>query len=101
MTAGYGRSPSRAASSNGTIGLWDLDEGSPVGKPLTGHNGGVIAVAFGMTRGRRLLLASGGDDQAVRLWDPADSAPSRRGRRGSLLAAAASAAGTPPLASVG
>jgi WD40 repeat protein len=41
---------------------------------LTGHSGPVNSVAFS-TKAKRLLLASGGDDGTVRLWDPFKRAP--------------------------
>ncbi len=41
-----------------------------LGRPLTGHTGGVWAVALGRV-GERDVVASGGDDGTVRLWDAA------------------------------
>ena len=32
---------------DGTVRVWRLDSGSPVGEPLRGHDGGVSAVAVG------------------------------------------------------
>jgi len=43
--------------------------------PLTGHTGPVEAVAFGVLPGGRVLLATGGDDATVRLWDPVAATP--------------------------
>ena len=42
---------------------------------LTGHTGSVHSVAFGAGAGGRPLLASGGGDGTVRLWDPVTGAP--------------------------
>ena len=42
---------------------------------LTGHSDLVTSVAFGAGVGGRSLLASGGGDGTVRLWDPATGAP--------------------------
>jgi WD40 repeat protein len=39
---------------------------TPLGSPLTGHNGAVWAVTYAPDRP---LLASAGDDGIVRLWD--------------------------------
>jgi len=41
------------------------------------HVGDLSSLAFGTTPGGQLLLASAGDDQAVRLWDPVNDAPSK------------------------
>ena len=37
---------------------------------ITAHVGTVTSVAFGVTADRRFLLAAGGEDGTVRLWDP-------------------------------
>ncbi len=52
-----------------TVRIWDTATGSAVGQPLTGHTGGVSAVAAFTGPGGRALLATGSDDQTVRIWD--------------------------------
>jgi WD40 repeat protein len=57
-----------SSSDDGTIRLWDIATGRPIGSPLTGHTDAVYSVAFspdGKT------LASGSDDHTIRLWDVA------------------------------
>ena len=51
--------------------VWDPVSGGQVGPPLTGHTGWVRAVTGFSGPGGRLLLASGGADGSVRVWDPA------------------------------
>jgi WD40 repeat protein len=59
-----------SGGSNGTIVLWRVG-GSPTPQVLRGNAGWVRDLAF-TADGR--LLASGGDDGTVRLWDPEDGA---------------------------
>ena len=61
-----------SGSNDGTVRLWDVATGRPIGEPLTGHTGLVYSVAFspdGKT------LASGSGDGTVRLWDVATGRP--------------------------
>jgi WD40 repeat protein len=63
---------------DGTVRVWDLARGSPVGQPLTGHQrslfGGVTAVAVAELEGRPVVV-SGGLDGVVRVWDLARGTP--------------------------
>jgi WD40 repeat protein len=52
------------------VRLWNIDSGLPIGMPLTGHIGGVSAMALGtLEDGRPLLVACAGDG-TVRVWEP-------------------------------
>ena len=59
---------------DGTVRVWDLASGVPVGDPFTGHAGPVRSVAAAELDGRPVVI-SGGDDRTVRVWDLASGAP--------------------------
>jgi len=62
---------------DGTVRVWRLADGTPVGEPLTGHTGPVEAVAAGaLPDGTPVIVSGGGDfDGTVRVWRLADGTP--------------------------
>ena len=60
---------------DGTVRVWRLADGTPVGEPLTGHTGAVKAVAVGALPDGTPVIVSGGGDGTVRVWRLADGAP--------------------------
>ena len=60
---------------DGTVRVWRLADGTPVGEPLTGHDGSVNAVAVGALPDGTPVIVSGGDDGTVRVWRLADGTP--------------------------
>ena len=75
---------------DGTVRVWRLADGTPVGEPLRGHAGRVDAVAVGALPDGTPVIVSGGGDGTVRVWRLADGTPvgeplrghDRRGERG-------------------
>ena len=62
----------------GTVRVWRLTDGTPVGEPLTGRGrfgGGVTAVAAAALPDGIPVIISGGTDGAVRVWRLADGTP--------------------------
>jgi hypothetical protein len=57
------------AAAAGWTPMWSRGERSAFHTRLTGHHGPVRAVAFGQVAGRS-VVATGGADHTVRLWDP-------------------------------
>jgi len=64
-----------SSGSDGTVRVWRLADGIPVGEPLTGHTNGVTAVAAGALPDGIPVIVSGGWDGTVRVWRLADGAP--------------------------
>jgi len=58
-----------------TVRVWQLADGTPVGEPLRGHDGGVFAVAVGALPDGTPVIISGGGDDTVRVWRLADGTP--------------------------
>ena len=71
-----GRAVIVSGGEDGTVRVWDLATGRPVGEPLRGHDGAVRSVAVGELEGRAVIV-SGGEDGTVRVWDLAIG-PARR-----------------------
>ena len=63
-----------SGSGDGTVRVWDLATGTPVGDPFTGHRDWVRSVAAAELDGRPVVI-SGSDDQTVRVWDLATGTP--------------------------
>jgi hypothetical protein len=55
--------------------VWRLANGTPVGEPLRGHDGGVAAVAVGALADGTPVVVSGGGDETVRVWRLAGGTP--------------------------
>ena len=60
---------------DGTVRVWRLADGTPVGEPLRGHDGAVYAVAAGALPDGTPVIISGGGDGTVRVWRLADGTP--------------------------
>ncbi|MFF2147797.1 WD40 repeat domain-containing protein [Kitasatospora sp. NPDC058190] len=63
-----GRAVAVSGGNEGTVRLWDLATGEPVGEPMAGHTGPVHAVAAAELDGRAVAV-SAGTDGTVRVWD--------------------------------
>ena len=91
---------------DGTVRVWRLADGTPVGEPLTGDISGVPAVAVGVLRDGTPVIISGSGDGTVRVWRLADGTPVGEpltGHIGAVQAVAAGALrdGTPVIVSGG
>jgi WD40 repeat protein len=70
---------------DGTVRIWRLADGTPVGKPITAHTGRVRALAVGTLPDGTPVIVSGGAentssisgeaDSTVRVWRLADGTP--------------------------
>jgi WD40 repeat protein len=58
-----------------TVRVWRLADGTPVGEPLRGHDGAVLAVAAGALPDGTPVIISGSEDATVRVWRLADGTP--------------------------
>ncbi|MEV4639940.1 hypothetical protein AB0J80_21590, partial [Actinoplanes sp. NPDC049548] len=63
-----GRPVAVSGSRDGSVRVWDLTSGEPVGVPLVGHQDWVGCVACAVVNGRPVAV-SGSDDRAIRVWD--------------------------------
>ena len=97
-------SGSISGGSDGTVRVWRLADGTPVGGPLVGHDSGVYAVTIGVLPDGAPVIVSGGGDGTVRVWRLADGTPvgePLRGHNGNVNAVAVGALpdGTPVIVS--
>ena len=88
-----------SGSGDGTVRVWDLATGAPVGGPFVGHGDWVRSVAAAELDGRPVVI-SGSGDGTVRVWDLATGAPVGgpfTGHDGAVLAVAAAELGGRPV----
>jgi WD40 repeat protein len=88
MTEAEGRPVSVTGTSDRTVRVWDLREGTQRAA-LEGHAGPVNAIAIGQVEGR-LMAITGSSDRTVRLWDVREGIERAvfRGHTGSMHALA-------------
>ena len=93
---------------DGTVRAWRLADGTPAGKPLTGHTGPVQAVAVGALPDGTPVIVSGdgGYPATVMVWRLADGSPAGKpltGHTGPVQAVTVGALrdGTPVIVSGG
>lgn len=55
-------------SQDGSVGIWNLATGQPIGNPLTGHTNAVSTVACTSLNGHP-IAATASDDHTARVWD--------------------------------
>jgi WD40 repeat protein len=63
-----------SGSGDGTVRVWDLATGAPIGSPFTGHTSPVRSVMAAELDGRPVVI-SGSSDATMRVWDLATGAP--------------------------
>ncbi|KAG2740138.1 WD40 repeat-like protein, partial [Suillus brevipes Sb2] len=68
-----------SGSNDGTVRLWDVGTGQPVGQSLKGHTNLVTSVSFSRDGTR---IVSGSCDKTVRLWDATTGQPIGQPLRG-------------------
>ena len=95
-----------SGGADGTVRVWRLADGTPVGEPLRGHDGTVKAVAAAALPDGTPVIVSGGADGTVRVWRLADGTAvgePLRGHDGAVqaLAVAKLPDGTPVIVSGG
>ena len=61
-----------SVGADGAVRMWDTTTLDPVGVTLTGHTDQVRAACQVRLMDGRVLLATGGHDQTIRLWNPVD-----------------------------
>ena len=59
---------------DGTVRVWDLTTGAPIGDRFTGHTWSVTAVTVGRLKGSPVVISTG-LDRTVRVWDLAKGTP--------------------------
>ncbi|MER7768743.1 hypothetical protein [Kitasatospora sp. NPDC096140] len=74
FTAADGTPRPAGADADGLLRVWDLATGRPVGGPVKAHNGPISRLVAYPADGR-ILLATGGTDHSVRIWDPETRTP--------------------------
>uniref|UniRef100_UPI003F4953D4 hypothetical protein n=1 Tax=Nonomuraea bangladeshensis TaxID=404385 RepID=UPI003F4953D4 len=70
-----GRTALASAGDDGTVRLWNPENVTPIGAPLTGHTGTIEDICAVTLANGRVMLASAGADGTVRMWDPATGRP--------------------------
>jgi WD40 repeat protein/type II secretory pathway predicted ATPase ExeA len=76
LTVDDGRTMLASGGRDGTVRLWDLATGAPVGDRLSAPDMGWVWALTGVDAGAtRTLLASSARDGRVRLWNPATGIP--------------------------